>query len=148
MSLGALYVAILAFLPISKESNSEEVQNRANEIDNNLVINDFNNTAKKEYDPLRTDNVDYIASKIVEKIALFKEQQDKKIEKKVDEAVDKKEEKDEEKLDNTIEAEDYTFIGDSVMKMGEKEQIEVANYITAALKNAGAEVDIIDGNSR
>lgn len=28
---------------------------------------------------------------------------------------------------------------------GDKEQIEVANYITAALKNAGAEVNIIDG---
>jgi len=130
-----LYVAILAFLPISKESNSEEVQNRANEIDNNLVINDFNNTAKKEYDPLRTDNVDYIASKIVEKIALFKEQQDKKIEKKVDEAVDKKEEKDEEKLDNTIEAEDYTFIGDSVMKMGEP-------YIKEIFKDASIDAKV------
>lgn len=130
-----LYVAILVFLPISKESNSEEVQNRANEIDNNLVINDFNNTAKKEYDPLRTDNVDYIASKIVEKIALFKEQQDKKIEKKVDEAVDKKEEKDEEKLDNTIEAEDYTFIGDSVMKMGEP-------YIKEIFKDASIDAKV------
>ena len=130
-----LYVAILVFLLISKESNSEEVQNRANEIDNNLVINDFNNTAKKEYDPLRTDNVDYIASKIVEKIALFKEQQDKKIEKKVDEAVDKKEEKDEEKLDNTIEAEDYTFIGDSVMKMGEP-------YIKEIFKDASIDAKV------
>ena len=128
-----LYVAILAFLPISKESNSEEVQNRANQIDNNLVINDFNNTAKKEYDPLRIDNVDYIASKIVEKIALFKEQQDKKIEKKVDEVVDKEEEK--EKLDNTIEAEDYTFIGDSVMKMGEP-------YIKKIFKDASIDAKV------
>ena len=128
-----LYVAILVFLPISKESNSEEVQNRANEIDNNLVINDFNNTAKKEYDPLRIDNVDYIASKIVEKIALFKEQQDKKIEKKVDEVVDKEEEK--EKLDNTIEAEDYTFIGDSVMKMGEP-------YIKEIFKDASIDAKV------
>ena len=127
-----LYVAILVFLPISKESNSEEVQNRANEIDNNLVINDFNNTAKKEYDPLRIDNVDYIASKIVEKIALFKEQQDKKIEKKVDEVVDKEEK---EKLDNTIEAEDYTFIGDSVMKMGEP-------YIKEIFKDASIDAKV------
>ena len=127
-----LYVAILVFLPISKESNSEEVQNRANEIDNNLVINDFNNTAKKEYDSLRIDNVDYIASKIVEKIALFKEQQDKKIEKKVDEVVDKEEK---EKLDNTIEAEDYTFIGDSVMKMGEP-------YIKEIFKDASIDAKV------
>ena len=113
-----IYVAILVFLPISTESNSEEVQNRANEIDNNLGTNNFNNTAhdntKKEY---KIDNIDYIAEKLLKEIALFKEQQDKKIEKKVDETVEKEEDKD--KVDNSIEAEDYTFIGDSVMKMGE-----------------------------
>ena len=132
-----IYIAILVFLPISTESNSEEVQNRANEIDNNLVTNDLSNTAhnntKKEYDPLKIDNVDYIAGKIVEKIALFKEEQDKKIEKKVEEVVEKEKDKDE--VDNSIEAEDYTFIGDSVMKMGEP-------YIKEIFKDASIDAKV------
>jgi len=132
-----IYIAILVFLPISTESNSEEVQNRANEIDNNLVINDLSDTAhnntKKEYDPLKIDNVDYIAGKIVEKIALFKEEQDKKIEKKVEEVVEK--EKDKNEVDNSIEAEDYTFIGDSVMKMGEP-------YIKEIFKDASIDAKV------
>ena len=127
-----IYVAILVFLPISTESNSEEVQNRANEIDNNLLTNNFNNTAhdntKKEY---KIDNIDYIAEKLLEEIALFKEQQDKKIEKKVDETV----EKEEDKVDNSIEAKDYTFIGDSVMKMGEP-------YIKEIFKDASIDAKV------
>ena len=129
-----IYVAILVFLPISTESNSEEVQNRANEIDNNLFTNNFNNTAhdntKKEY---KIDNIDYIAEKLLEEIALFKEQQDKKIEKKVDETVEKEEDKD--KVDNSIEAKDYTFIGDSVMKMGEP-------YIKEIFKDANIDAKV------
>ena len=132
-----LYVAILVFLPISTESNSEEVQNRANEIDNNLVTNDFNDTAhnntKEGYDPLKGDNIDYIANKIVEKIAIFKEQQDKKIEKKVEETTEKKEDK--AKINNSIEAKDYTFIGDSVMKMGEP-------YIKEIFKDANIDAKV------
>ena len=131
-----IYIAILVFLPISTESNSEEVQNRANEIDNNLVTNDLNNTAhntKKGYDPLRIDNVDYIAEKIVEKIALFKEEQNNKIEKPVEEVVEKEGDKD--KVDNSIEAEDYTFIGDSVMKMGEP-------YIKEIFKDANIDAKV------
>ena len=127
-----IYVAILVFLPISTESNSEEVQNKANEIDNNLGTNNFNNTAhdntKKEY---KIDNIDYIAEKLLKEIALFKEQQDKKIEKKVDETV----EKEEDKVDNSIEAEDYTFIGDSVMKMGEP-------YIKEIFKDANIDAKV------
>ena len=129
-----IYVVILVFLPISTESNSEEVQNRANEIDNNLGTNNFNNTAhdntKKEY---KIDNIDYIAEKLLKEIALFKEQQDKKIEKKVDETVEKEEDKD--KVDNSIEAEDYTFIGDSVMKMGEP-------YIKEIFKDANIDAKV------
>ena len=129
-----IYVAILVFLPISTESNSEEVQNRANEIDNNLGTNNFNNTAhdntKKEY---KIDDIDYIAEKLLKEIALFKEQQDKKIEKKVDETVEKEEDKD--KVDNSIEAEDYTFIGDSVMKMGEP-------YIKEIFKDANIDAKV------
>ena len=129
-----IYIAILVFLPISTESNSEEVQNRANEIDNNLGTNNFNNTAhdntKKEY---KIDNIDYIAEKLLKEIALFKEQQDKKIEKKVDETVEKEEDKD--KVDNSIEAEDYTFIGDSVMKMGEP-------YIKEIFKDANIDAKV------
>ena len=129
-----IYVAILVFLPISTESNSEEVQNRANEIDNNLGTNNFNNTAhdntKKEY---KIDDIDYIAEKLLKEIARFKEQQDKKIEKKVDETVEKEEDKD--KVDNSIEAEDYTFIGDSVMKMGEP-------YIKEIFKDANIDAKV------
>lgn len=131
-----IYVTILVFLPISTESNSEEVQNRANEIDNNLGTNNFNNTAhdntKKEY---KIDNIDYIAEKLLKEIALFKEQQDKKIEKKVDETVEKEEDKDKDKVDNSIEAEDYTFIGDSVMKMGEP-------YIKEIFKDANIDAKV------
>ena len=132
-----IYVAILVFLPISTETNSEEVQNRANEIDNNLVTSDFNNVThnntKEGYDPLKSDNVDYIADRLLEEITLFKEQQDKKIEKKVDEVVEKKEAKD--KIDNSIEGKDYTFIGDSVMKMGEP-------YIKEIFKNASIDAKV------
>ena len=133
-----IYVAILVFLPISTESNSEEVQNRANEIDNNLITDDFNgithNSTKKEYDSLRIDNVDYIVDRLLlEEITSFKEQQDKKIEKKVDEVVEKKEDKD--KIDNSIEGKDYTFIGDSVMKMGEP-------YIKEIFKDANIDAKV------
>ena len=133
-----IYVAILVFLPISTESNSEEVQNRANEIDNNLITDDFNgithNSTKKEYDSLRIDNVDYIVDRLLlEEITSFEEQQDKKIEKKVDEVVEKKEDKD--KIDNSIEGKDYTFIGDSVMKMGEP-------YIKEIFKDANIDAKV------
>ena len=133
-----IYVAILVFLPISTESNSEEVQNRANEIDNNLITDDFNgithNSTKKEYDSLRIDNVDYIVDRLLlEEITSFKEQQDKKIEKKVDEVIEKKEDKD--KIDNSIEGKDYTFIGDSVMKMGEP-------YIKEIFKDANIDAKV------
>lgn len=130
-----IYVAILVFLPISTETNSEEVQNRANEIDNNLVTSDFNNVThnntKEGYDSLKSDNVDYIADRLLEKITLFKEQQNKKIEKKVDEVV----EKEEDKIDNSIEGKDYTFIGDSVMKMGEP-------YIKKIFKDANVDAKV------
>ena len=133
-----IYVAILVFLPISTESNSEEVQNRANEVDNNLITDDFNgithNSTKKEYDSLRIDNVDYIVDRLLlEEITSFKEQQDKKIEKKVDEVIEKKEDKD--KIDNSIEGKDYTFIGDSVMKMGEP-------YIKEIFKDANIDAKV------
>ena len=133
-----IYVAILVFLPISTESNSEEVQNRANEIDNNLITDDFNgithNSTKKEYDSLRIDNVDYIVDRLLlDEITSFEEQQDKKIEKKVDEVVEKKEDKD--KIDNSIEGKDYTFIGDSVMKMGEP-------YIKEIFKDANIDAKV------
>ena len=133
-----IYVAILVFLPISTESNSEEVQNRANEIDNNLITDDFNgithNSTKKEYDSLRIDNVDHIVDRLLlEEITSFEEQQDKKIEKKVDEVVEKKEDKD--KIDNSIEGKDYTFIGDSVMKMGEP-------YIKEIFKDANIDAKV------
>ena len=133
-----IYVAILVFLPISTESNSEEVQNRANEIDNNLITDDFNgithNSTKKEYDSLRIDNVDYIVDRLLlEEITSFKEQQDKEIEKKVDEVIEKKEDKD--KIDNSIEGKDYTFIGDSVMKMGEP-------YIKEIFKDANIDAKV------
>ena len=43
-----LYVALLAFLPISSETNSEEVKNRANEIDKMAVVETTENTSKVE----------------------------------------------------------------------------------------------------
>lgn len=143
----AIYISILIFLPISTETNSEEVQNRVNEIDNNLVTNDFKNTVhnniKEDYNPLKNDNVDYIADRLLENISVPEGQEykgtEENIEKvheaKIEEAEKDKSKKDEDKLANSIEAKDYTFIGDSVMKMGEP-------YIKEIFKDASVDAKV------
>ena len=126
-----LYVAILFFLPISTESNSDEVKNRANEIDNNLVTNEFSHTT---HENTKEDSVDYISNKLIEKMELPKKQEPKETEKNINEA--KKEEVvDKKKEDNSIEGKDYTFIGDSVMKMGEP-------YIKEIFKDANVDAKV------
>ena len=122
-----LYVAILFFLPISTESNSEEVKNRANEIDNNLVTNEFNHVTHESTNEKNEDNsVNYITNKLIEKMELPKKQEPKETEKNISEA---------KKEDNSIEGKDYTFIGDSVMKMGEP-------YIKEIFKNASVDAKV------
>ena len=130
-----LYVAILFFLPISTESNSEEVKNRANEIDNNLVTNEFNHVTHESTNEKNEDNsVNYITNKLIEKMELPKKQEPKETEKNISEA--KKEEiVTDKKEDNSIEGKDYTFIGDSVMKMGEP-------YIKEIFKNASVDAKV------
>ena len=130
-----LYVAILFFLPISTESNSEEVKNRANEIDNNLVTNEFNHVTHESANEKNEDNsVNYITNKLIEKMELPKKQEPKETEKNISEA--KKEEiVTDKKEDNSIEGKDYTFIGDSVMKMGEP-------YIKEIFKNASVDAKV------
>jgi len=132
-----LYVAILVFLPISTETNSEEVKVRANEIDNNLVTSELNDTIhsnpSEESNSLKSDNGNYITDKLLEKVTPSKKEESKEIEKNIKEA--KKEEVDKNKINNSIEGKDYTFIGDSVMKMGEP-------YIKEIFKNANVDAKV------
>ena len=144
-------MAILVFLPISTETNSEEVQNRVDEIDNNLATSEINNTlnstvhnnVKEENGTLKNDNVDYIADRLLENISdpegqkhrETDEETEKADEVKKEEADKDKTKKDEDKLENSIEAKDYTFIGDSVMKMGEP-------YIKEIFKDASIDAKV------
>ena len=131
-----LYVAILFFLPISTESNSEEVKNRANEIDNNLVTNEFNHVTHESTNEKNEDNsVNYITNKLIEKMELPKKQEPKETEKNISEAKKEEEIVTDKKEDNSIEGKDYTFIGDSVMKMGEP-------YIKEIFKNASVDAKV------
>ena len=139
-----LYVALLAFLPISSETNSEEVRNRANEIDKMTVV-ETTTTEKVETieNPLETDNKDYVEDKLLaDKISTNKHNEIKidtkpskiNIDIKTEE-VKSQETKTVAKNTDTIEAKDYTFIGDSVMKMGEP-------YIKEIFKDANVDAKV------
>ena len=139
-----LYVALLAFLPISSETNSEEVRNRANEIDKMTVV-ETTTTEKVETieNPLEPDNKDYVEDKLLaDKISTNKHNEIKidtkpsktNIDIKTEE-VKSQETKTVAKNTDTIEAKDYTFIGDSVMKMGEP-------YIKEIFKDANVDAKV------
>ena len=139
-----LYVALLAFLPISSETNSEEVRNRANEIDKMTVV-ETTTTEKVETieNPLEPDNKDYVEDKLLaDKISTNKHNEIKidtkpsktNIDIKTEE-VNSQETKTVAKNTDTIEAKDYTFIGDSVMKMGEP-------YIKEIFKDANVDAKV------
>ena len=139
-----LYVALLAFLPISSETNSEEVRNRANEIDKMTVV-ETTTTKKVETieNPLEPDNKDYVEDKLLaDKISTNKHNEIKidtkpsktNIDIKTEE-VNSQETKTVAKNTDTIEAKDYTFIGDSVMKMGEP-------YIKEIFKDANVDAKV------
>ncbi|MGP1429985.1 MAG: acyltransferase family protein [Fusobacterium sp.] len=134
-----LYVALLAFLPISSETNSEEVQNRANEIDKMTVV-ETTTTEKVETveNPLKTDDKDYIEERLLaDKISTIKHNEIKinKDSSKTNTNIKTEETKTVAKNTDTIEAKDYTFIGDSVMKMGEP-------YIKEIFKNANVDAKV------
>ena len=134
-----LYVALLAFLPISSETNSEEVQNRANEIDKMTVV-ETTTTEKVETveNPLKTDDKDYIEERLLaDKISTIKHNEIKinKDSSKINTNIKTEETKAVAKNTDTIEAKDYTFIGDSVMKMGEP-------YIKEIFKNANVDAKV------
>lgn len=134
-----LYVALLAFLPISSETNSEEVQNRANEIDKMTVV-ETTTTEKVETveTPLKTDDKDYIEERLLaDKISTIKHNEIKinKDSSKINTNIKTEETKTVAKNTDTIEAKDYTFIGDSVMKMGEP-------YIKEIFKNANVDAKV------
>ena len=134
-----LYVALLAFLPISSETNSEEVQNRANEIDKMTVV-ETTTTEKVETveNPLKTDDKDYIEERLLaDKISTIKHNEIKinKDSSKININIKTEETKTVAKNTDTIEAKDYTFIGDSVMKMGEP-------YIKEIFKNANVDAKV------
>ena len=139
-----LYVALLAFLPISSETNSEEVKNRANEIDKMAVV-ETPTTEKVETseNPLKPDNKDYVEERLLaEKINTTKHNEIKvdtkpsktNINVKTEE-IKSQETKTVVKNTNTIEAKDFTFIGDSVMKMGEP-------YIKEIFKDANVDAKV------
>ena len=139
-----LYVALLAFLPISSETNSEEVRNRANEIDKMTVV-ETTTTEKVETseNPLKPDNKDYVEERLLaEKINTTKHNEIKvdtkpsktNINVKTEE-IKSQETKTVVKNTNTIEAKDFTFIGDSVMKMGEP-------YIKEIFKDANVDAKV------
>ena len=139
-----LYVALLAFLPISSETNSEEVKNRANEIDKMTVV-ETTTTEKVETseNPLKSDNKDYVEERLLaEKINTTKHNEIKvdtkpsktNINVKTEE-IKSQETKTVVKNTNTIEAKDFTFIGDSVMKMGEP-------YIKEIFKDANVDAKV------
>ena len=110
-----LYVALLAFLPISSETNSEEVKNRANEIDKMAVVEDSENTSKP--DNKNKDEEKTLATKV--NTAEHKELKTDSDKSSAKTNIKTEENKTVAKNTDTIEAKDYTFIGDSVMKMGE-----------------------------
>ena len=139
-----LYVALLSFLPISSETNSEEVKNRANEIDKMTVV-ETTTTEKVETseNPLKPDNKDYVEERLLaEKINTTKHNEIKvdtkpsktNINVKTEE-IKSQETKTVVKNTNTIEAKDFTFIGDSVMKMGEP-------YIKEIFKDANVDAKV------
>ncbi len=134
-----LYVALLAFLPISSETNSEEVQNRANEIAK-MTVGETITTEKVETveNPLKTDDKDYIEERLLaDKISTIKHNEIKinKDSSKINTNIKTEETKTVAKNTDTIEAKDYTFIGDSVMKMGEP-------YIKEIFKNANVDAKV------
>lgn len=134
-----LYVALLAFLPISSETNSEEVQNRANEIDKMTVV-EITTTENIDTieNPLKPDDKDYIEERLLaDKISTIKHNEIKinKDSSKINTNIKTEETKTVAKNTDTIEAKDYTFIGDSVMKMGEP-------YIKEIFKNANVDAKV------
>lgn len=125
-----LYVALLAFLPISSETNSEEIKNRVNEIDEMAVAETVENISEE-------DKKDNIEDKLSATINMFKHKEIK-IDRnsfKINLNIKKEETKTVAKKGNSIEAIDYTFIGDSVMKMGEP-------YIKEIFKNANVDAKV------
>ena len=139
-----LYVALLAFLPISSETNSEEVKNRANEIDKMTVVETtITEKVETSENPLKPDNKDYVEERLLaEKINTTKHNEIKvdtkpsktNINVKTEE-IKSQETKTVVKNTNTIEAKDFTFIGDSVMKMGEP-------YIKEIFKDANVDAKV------
>jgi len=124
-----LYVALLAFLPISSETNSEEVRNRANEIDKMTVV-ETTTTEKVETIVL----ADKISTNKHNEIKIDTKPSKTNIDIKTEE-VKSQETKTVAKNIDTIEAKDYTFIGDSVMKMGEP-------YIKEIFKDANVDAKV------
>jgi len=126
-----LYVALLAFLPISSETNSEEVKNRANEIDKMAVVETTENTSKVE-DKNQVEE-ETLATKV--SATGHKELKTDSNKSSAKTNIKPEENKTVVKNTDTIEAKDYTFIGDSVMKMGEP-------YIKEIFKDANVDAKV------
>jgi len=126
-----LYVALLAFLPISSETNSEEVKNRANEIDKMAVVETTENTSKVE------DKNQVEEKTLATKVSATGHEELKTDSNKSSAKTNIKPEENKTVVKNTdtIEAKDYTFIGDSVMKMGEP-------YIKEIFKDANVDAKV------
>ena len=123
------YALILIFLPLSEETNSEEVKNKVEEIDANSSKN-----------KMSEDGVDYLELRLLNSLILPKsnggllvENGKYKINTKENslQITDIGSEKTLNNIgsENFIDGKDYVFIGDSVMKMGEP-------YIKAIFENS------------
>ncbi len=123
-------MALLAFLPISSETNSEEVKNRANEIDKMAVVE--TPTTEKVEDKNQVEEKT-LATKV--SATGHKELKTDSNKSSAKTNIKPEENKTVVKNTDTIEAKDYTFIGDSVMKMGEP-------YIKEIFKDANVDAKV------
>ena len=123
------YALILIFLPLSEETNSEEVKNKVEEIDANSSKN-----------KMSEDGVDYLELRLLNSLILPKSNGGLLVENGKYKTNTKENSLkitdigSEKKLNNIgsenfIDGKDYVFIGDSVMKMGEP-------YIKAVFENS------------
>lgn len=158
-----IYGAILYFVPISTETNSQEVKNQIEINEKTKVLENNEKTVKqKNQENLTNDNEqgkteDYLEARLLndEKIEVLSidieeksvqnteeikkdnmKSDEKSIAKKEENLGNKKVSQEKDKINsNSIDGVNYTFVGDSVMKMGEP-------YIKELFRNANVDAKV------
>ena len=157
-----IYGAILYFVPISTETNSQEVKNQIEINEKAKVLENNEKTVKqKNQENLTNDNEqgkteDYLEARLlndekievvsidieeksVQNIEIKKDNMksdEKSIAKKEENLGNKKVSQEKDKINsNSIDGVNYTFVGDSVMKMGEP-------YIKELFRNANVDAKV------